>query len=127
MVKDPVLLAGAPEYLVSMPLEHLVSGAEQPRWCARNHLEIPGALVAIHSLFGERALQFLADYSSPESLTAAYESGDTRPLRQHHWYVFVAAAYIVQGRRADARTVLERHLGSPGLRKTYASAHAYAA
>ena len=41
-------------------------------------------------------------------------------IKQHHWYIFIAAAYLVIGKPNKAMEVLEAKLGSTGLRKDFA-------
>ena len=127
MVGDPRLLSGAPDIVVFTLLELLEVPSRQQRWCVSSAAELPACLASIHDGFRRLALPLFEDYSSGLGLTSSYEAGDRRPLIQQHWYVYVAAAYILQNRRSEARAVLERHLGTPGLRERFAAAHAYAA
>jgi len=48
-----------------------------------------------------------------------FETNDGRLMKQKHWHIFVVAAYQALGRLDDARSVVQKQFGSPGMRKRY--------
>ncbi|MBX3415527.1 MAG: hypothetical protein KF708_22780 [Pirellulales bacterium] len=70
-------------------------------------------------------IPFLDDYTTVASLTHFYESKDERIPAQRHFYIYVAAAYILLGQPAKAMEVLETKFGRPGSRRDYAKAFEY--
>ena len=125
MVPDAFNLANAPELVVAQPLETLQQKGSNDRWLANTEDQLLEICDKIFSFIAQHGIPFLTEYCSVQGIIDSYEREDTRLLRQQHSYVFVAAAYVLQGNQSKAKAVLEKHLGTPGLRSRFSTAHEY--
>ena len=116
---DEMLLAGAPEIIVNQPIEFAAPKDAHVRWFATGTEQFNEACQSIIAFLRRWVLPFLSELSTPEDLVRAYETNDWRLMKQKHWYIFVAAAYEALGRSDDARSVVLKQFGSPGMRKRY--------
>jgi hypothetical protein len=113
---------GRSDIVISQPMDILIPKTENRRWLISDYETCRLALEEVAAFFPRWVEPFLRDYTSPDELVRQYEAGDRRPIQQHHFYVFVAACYLLRGQRDKAAQVLARHLGKPGLRKIYGRA-----
>jgi hypothetical protein len=102
LVGDPVLLANAPEVVQNRRLT-MVTSPQMPEWYIANVAQFGSAIETIGDVFVQHGLPFLDDYATPVGMIRQYEAGDTRALRQQHYYVFVIVAYLLEGRAVDAQ------------------------
>ena len=72
-------------------------------------------------------IPFLDEYTTVKSLTDYYETKDERIRAGRHFYIYVAAAYILLRQPAKAMEVLESRFGKAGPRRDYARAFEYVA
>ena len=119
---DEILLANAPEVIVNQPIEFTAPKAEHVRWFASGLEQIRGRVSEIGIFAQKWVMPFLDELTTPGELISVYENADDRMMKQRHWYLYIAAAYLVKGNVGKARSVLEDSLGTPGLRKRYAAA-----
>lgn len=117
---DKMLLAGAPEIIIGMPIEFTAPKDKHQRWFATGHDEFVTACDSIREFLAHWVLPFLSEVSTPADLVKLYEANDARIMKQKHWYIFIAAAYQVMGQLDKARDVVRQQFGRPGLRKQYA-------
>lgn len=120
---NKILLANAPDIVLKQPIEVCAPKECHERWfvrCQEDYVKV-GAI--IRSFIERWLVGFLEDMQSVRDLLKAYESSDSRLLKQQHWYVFVAAAYLLKADREKAKLVMENHLGNPGLRKRYSAVY----
>jgi hypothetical protein len=118
---NALLLAGAPDIVVKQPIDLLAPKERHIRWFAYDRADMWTACRGIYQFLAEWAWPFLAELATPSDLVRAYETGDSRILRQRHWYVFVVAAYVLLNESGRARAVAKDHFGSPWLQSKYAS------
>jgi hypothetical protein len=94
-------------------------------WHATSAQEQESTVSDICDFITSHVFPLLEDMKSIDDLIRLYEAEKPGFLIQRDSCVFVAAAYLVQGRSAEAASVMEKHLGRPGLRKIYASVFQY--
>ena len=70
-------------------------------------------------------MPFLDDYASVNSLANYFEIKDERIPAQRHFYIYVAAAFILLQQPAKSMQVLESKFGKAGPRRDYAKAFKY--
>ncbi len=121
---DTRLLAGA-EVTLFEPLDFVAPKSEAPRWLPSGYEGFLETGAEVRAFIERWAIPFLNEYQTAEALVRGYEGSDWRLLLMQHSYIFVAAAYVVVQRPADAERVLEKHLGKPGLRKEFSAAFAF--
>lgn len=117
---DENLLANAPGVIINQPIEFTAPKEEHERWFASGQEQFVETCGAISSFVRRWVLPFLSEVSTPADLVRLSEMSDERVMMQRHWYIFVAAAYQLDGRIDQARDLVHRKLGSPGIRKRYA-------
>ncbi len=117
-----MLLANAPQVIINQPSEFAAPKDQFVRWFATGRSEFDDRVREIVAFLRKWTIPLLDELTTPESLFDAYERREERLMRQHHWYLFVAAALELMGKPGRARRVLEDQLGSPGLRRRYAAA-----
>jgi hypothetical protein len=120
---NKMLLANDPDFLVRQPIDISAPKENHQRWFTRSEDDYSQVGVAICSFMDQWLLDLLESLRSIDDLLKSYESGDNRLLKQQHWYVYVTAAYLLKGEHEKARTVMERHLGNPGLKKRYSAVY----
>lgn len=121
---NKMLLANAPSIILKQPIEICASKENHERWITKSSEDYNTVGAAICSFIKRFLINLLDDMQSVDDLLKAYESSDTRLLKQQHWYVFVAAAYVLKESHEKAKLVMENHLGNPGLRRRYANVYA---
>ena len=117
---DRMLLADAPEIIVNQPIEFSAPKSQHQRWFATGNEQFVAACGSIQAFLTRWLLPFLSEISTPTELVKLYETNDPRIMKQKHWHVFIAAAYVVTGQLDKARLVAREQFGSAGLRKRYA-------
>ncbi|MDC6167874.1 hypothetical protein [Paucibacter sp. XJ19-41] len=118
---DELLLARAPEVVLNQPIQFAAPKEVHVRWFSTGAKEFVETCESIVAFVRQWVLPLLSELSTPEGLVRAYESNDTRVMKQKHWHVFVVAAYIELGRLDLAREVVAEQFGSPGMRRQYSS------
>ena len=116
---DEMLLAGAPDIIVNQPIEFAAPKGAHTRWFATGAEQFNETCQSIIAFLRLWVFPFLLELSTPEDLVKAYEKSDIRLMKQKHWHIFVLAAYQALGRLDEARCVVLKQFGSPGLRKRY--------
>lgn len=119
---NKMLLANAPDVIVNQPIEFTAPKVEHVRWFASGLDQMKEQVTATGVFMQKWTMPFLDELTTPDELIGVYKSADERMLKQHHWYLFIAAAHLAKGDDRDALNVLEDNLGAPGLRKRYAVA-----
>ena len=118
LVEDPLLLANAPEVLQNRRLT-MVTEPQLPEWYVAEVDQLPSAIEGILEAFFDHGLPFLNDYSTASGIISQHEAGDTRPMRQQHYYVYVIASYLLEGRREAALALLHERFTKPGIKRIY--------
>lgn len=120
---NKMLLANAPDILLKQPIEISAPTEKHERWFTKNADDYLQTGMAICSFIEQWLVDLLGALKNVDDLLEAYESSDDRLLKQQHWYVYVTAAYFLKGKLEKARSVMESHLGNPGLRKRYSAVY----
>jgi hypothetical protein len=118
LVEDPLLLANAPEVIQNRRLTMLTE-PQMPEWYVAEAEQLPSAIDEILEVFFDLGLPFLRDYSTSSGIIRQHEAGDTRPLRQQHYYVYVIAAYLLEGRPDAALALLHKRFTKPGIKRRF--------
>ena len=116
---DSWLLANAPELTIRQPIDMAAPKEHHTRWFFSDENSGRDAVCAIREFIACWGLPFLNDFTSPESITTALENDDSRLLKQQHWYIYAAAAYLAEGKRDAARDLLSAKFDSPGLKEKF--------
>jgi hypothetical protein len=119
---DAALLANAPDIIVNQPIEVAAPKDAHVRWFATGKDQMRERVRDIAGFTECRLIPFLNGLGTPDDLVTIYSNNDGRMMKLQHWYVYVAAAYILLGKPNEAREVLEKHLGAARLRRRYAAA-----
>lgn len=119
---NKALLADAPDIIVNQPIEFTASKDKYVPWTASGLEQMKERVGEICGFVNTWVVPFLDVLTIPSELIGVYESADDRMMKQHHWYLFIAAAHLVNGNASSALTVLEDNLGAPGLRRRYSVA-----
>lgn len=117
---DMLLLANAPDMIVSQPAEFTAPQDKRQQWFTSGNEQFIAACESIKTFLFDWVLPFLSQVSTPADLVRIYETNDDRMMKLQHWHIRVAAAYQVLGKTDKAREVVQRHFGSLGLRRRYA-------
>jgi len=104
--QNNMLLGGSAEVVLNEPIEFTAPKSEHRRWFAKENEQFRDVCVDIRVFLLHWVIPFLDNASGPEELVRLYETSDERVLAQHHWYLFVAAAYEILGRRSEAQDLL---------------------
>ena len=118
---DRRLLADAPDLIANQPIEFTAPKDAHERWFASDRSEYRDVCQAIKRFLFKWVIPFLSETLTPEDLVKLYETNDERIMKQRHWYIFIAAAYLILGRADAARKVVSERFASPGLRKKYSA------
>lgn len=127
MVEDKTLLANHPDIVLRQPLDLTAPKDRFTRWLFTDASSAREAVVSIRNFLAAWGLPFLEEYQSAEAICEGFVESDDRILAQRHWYIYVAAAYIVTARPKKAAEVLESKLGNLALRQCFAKAFEYVA
>jgi hypothetical protein len=119
MVGEKTLLANAPEITLRQPIDLLADKDQRERWFLYDESSVLKIGPVIKQYLDERVIQFLDDYSTPEGIIKSYESNDKRVMAQDHWYIRVAACYILLNRLKEAQEVLFDRFSSQASRRRY--------
>jgi len=117
---NKLLLGGAPDIIVNQPIDFSAPKSAYVRWFATGKEQFEERCHGIAAFIVQWVMPLLADFASAGDLITLYETSDARVMKQRHWFVFVAAAYQLEGRSESARKLIEEQFGSPGMRKRYA-------
>lgn len=120
---NKMLLANAPDILLKQPIEVCAPKEHHERWFTKEQNDYALIGNSICSFMEKWLYGLLDDMQTVSDLLVAYESSDSRLLKQQHWYVFVTAAYLLKDEHEKAKAVMEKHLGNPGLKKRYAAVY----
>ncbi|MCX2784216.1 hypothetical protein OQJ46_14580 [Microbulbifer thermotolerans] len=120
---NKMLLANAPDIVLKQPIEISAPKEYHERWFTKSAEDYSRVGVAICSFIEQWLVELLERLQGIDDLLEAYESSDNCLLKQQHWYVYVTAAYLLKGEREKARSVMESHLGNPGLKKRYSAVY----
>lgn len=118
LVEDPFLLANAPEVIQNRRLTMVVE-PQLPEWYVPEVEQLPSAIDQILEAFFDHGLPFLSDYSTASGIIRQHEAGDPRPLRQQHYFVYVIAAYLLEGRPEAALALLHGRFTPPGIKRKF--------
>lgn len=125
MVGGNQRLIGDPNITFSQPIDMVIPKEHHLRWFTTGPATFGECVASIRSSLDTWIVPFLDEYTTIESITTAYESGDDRIMMQRHFYIYIAAAYILQQKPELAKQVLEDKLGRAGPRREYAQAFEY--
>lgn len=122
---DAMLLGDASAAVVNQPVELAAPKAAMERWFGTDADDI-AIKVAEAVRFIERwAVPLFDEISTPADLIRAYQTDDARLLKQQHWFVYPAAAAVVEGDLISAQTILDSKFKSPGLRSRFSAAFSH--
>ncbi|WDE02339.1 hypothetical protein [Thalassomonas actiniarum] len=121
--ENKMLLANAAEIILKQSIDMCAPKEEHQRWFIRKPDDYVAVGTAIRAFLEKWLYPFIDSLESLDDLLAAYEASDTRLLKQQHWYVFVSAAYLLKSEPEKAKSVMNEHLGNPGLKRRYASVY----
>ena len=117
---NELLLGECPEIITKQPIDFVAPKEMFVRWFATGTAEMAECIQQISDFAKCWVIPLLDRLTSPEDLIRIYTENDSRVTKPHHWYIYIAAAYLVIGQPHKAMEVLEVKLGSTGLRKDYA-------
>jgi hypothetical protein len=120
LVEDPFLLANAPEVIQNRRLT-MVTDPQMPEWYVADVAQLTDATNEIREVFFDLGMPFLDDYSTASGIIRQHEAGDTRALRQQHYYVYVIAAYLLEGKSEAAHALLHQKFAKPGIKRRFES------
>jgi len=126
MVGGQLGAIGTTDITFAQPLEFAVPKACRVNWLTYGQED--DYVLSVRSIQGyieKWIIPFLDEYTSINSLANYFETKDERIPAQRHFYVFVAAAYILLSQPAKAMEVLESKFGKAGPRRDYAKAFEY--
>lgn len=119
-------LIGDPEITLAQPLDFVVPKEAHVYWFTYGREE--DFVLSVRSIQGyieKWIVPFLDEYTTVASIANYFETRDERIPAQRHFYIYVAAAYILLGQFTEAMDVLESKLGKAGPRREYAKAFEY--
>lgn len=122
---DKWLLANAPEITLNQPIDLLAPKSEHIRWFATHQEDFFDAGSSIVKFINSWVVPFLVDYRSVEGIVDNFEKGDNRVLKQDHWFIYVAAAYILLKNPSKAEEIIKERFDRAGTREKYSSLFDY--
>jgi len=122
---DAWLLAGASDATFSQPIDMAIPKEHHLRWFTFGPETFSECVSSIKLSLETWIIPFLDEYTTVNSITSAYENNDSRIVMQKHFFIYVAAAYVLLGKPESAMKVLEDKLGRAGSRRDYAQAFEY--
>ena len=125
MVGGKIELIGGCDWTFSQPIDLVIPKQHHTCWFIYNEKSVDSCLQSLMMSLETWIFPFLSEYSSIESLTAAYAKKDPRYVWSRPLCIFVTAALIHSGELNKASEVLETKFGRPGVRKQYAMAFDY--
>jgi hypothetical protein len=120
LVEDPLLLANAPEVIQNRRLT-MVTDPQMPEWYIADVAQLGDVIGEIREVFFDHGMPFLNDYSTTSGIIRQHETGDTLALRQQHYYVYVIAAYLLEGDAEAARALLLEKFAKPRIKRRFES------
>lgn len=123
LVDGNVRLLGQPEVVMNEPIEFAAPKDVRRKWYAYNPGDYPMIGEDMYDFIEKWVVPLLEKLQTPDDLIKIYETNDKRIIKQHHWYIYVVAAFLLKGDKDSARQVMETNLGRPGLRKIYAAVY----
>lgn len=122
---DVKLLANAPEITLRQQFHIAAPGGKPTYWHLYGDDRDRECIESVRTFTESWVLPLLNELMDVNSITRAYESDDERILKQRHFFIYVAAAYVLLNCPEKAGQVLEEKFGRPGARRKYAKAFAY--
>lgn len=119
------LLADAPDITFSQPIDMVIPKKHHLRWFTYGPETFFECVSSIKLSLETWVIPFLDEYTTVVSITSAYEEKDDRFIMQKHFFIYVAAAYVILGQPKSAMQVLENKLGGAGPRRDYERAFQY--
>jgi hypothetical protein len=123
--RDVVSLPGAPDAVVSQPLEFAAPKGYHARWYATGTEEILYMVRAIRECLDHWGMAFLDEFTRIDSFISAYERCDYRWPKTVQDFIRIVAAYVLVEKPHRASRVLEERFGKPGPRRKYAKLFEY--
>jgi hypothetical protein len=125
---DAWLIGGHANITLRQPLDFVIPKNAHVNWYIYSQEE--DYILCARSMQGyieKWILPFLNEYATVDSLANYYMAKDERIPAQRHFYVYVAAAFVLLKQPIRAMEVLESKFGKAAPRRDYASAFAYVA
>lgn len=119
---DAWLLANAPDIIVNQPITFTAPKDARVPLVASGLGQMTERVDEICGFVNTWVVPFVDVITTPNELIGIYENADDRMMKQRHWYLFIAAAHLVNGNAGTALTVLQDNLGAPGLRRRFSVA-----
>ena len=113
------LLAGCPDIIVNQPIDFAAPINSHERWLASGAEQIDQRSNEIAEFTEAWVIPFFDELGTPNDLIGVCTRNDRRMLKQHHWYLYIAAAYILLRQPLEAMSLLETKFGGKGLRKSF--------
>lgn len=119
-------VTGTADATLWQPMDFVIPKHAHARWFIYDgEDDCVHCIRSIKGYIKEWIIPFLDSYTTVDSLATFYEDGDDRIHPQRHFYIYVAAAYVLLNKPAKAMEVLESKFGRPGARREYAKAYEY--
>jgi len=125
MVDGNERLIGDANITFSQPIDMVIPKEHHLRWFTYGPETFSECVGSIKLSLESWIIPFSDEYTSVSSITSAYESNDGRIVMQKHFFIYVAAAYLLLGKLESAMEVLEDKLGRAGPRRDYSNAFEY--
>jgi hypothetical protein len=126
MVAHESRLIGAPDITLAQPLDFAIPKEARVSWFTYSGED--DYVLCVRSIQGyieKWIMPFFDEYTTVESLANYFETGDEGVLAQRHFYIYVAAAFVILNQPDKAMEVLESKFGKAGPRREYAKALEY--
>jgi len=122
---DTMLIADAPEITLRQQIHISGPGAKLRYWYLYGDDRDIDCIRSICEFTESWVLPLLNEFTDATAVVKAYELNDERILKQRHFFIYVAAAYVLLESPRKAMQVLEERLGRPGTRRTHAKVFEY--
>jgi len=120
MVDDNLgLLEGVTGGLSRQPIGFTSQKEHPGRWYLYQPDSVPGVVDDIRGFIARWTMPLLDAYATPEDVIATDERDDGRLARDRAQMMRVVAAALVCNRRDYAQTLMEKRLGTAGVRRRY--------
>ena len=113
------LLAGCPDIIINQPIDFAAPINSHERWLASGAEQIEQRANEIAEFTEAWVIPLFDELGTPIELINVCTRNDKRILKQHHWYVYIAAAYILLRQPLKAMNLLETKFGGKGLRRDF--------
>jgi hypothetical protein len=117
---------GTSDITLGQPLDFVVPKDSHVYWFTYGRDD--DYMLCVRSIQGyieKWAIPFLDEYTSVDSVANYFETKDERIPAQRHFYIYVAAAYVLLRQPKRGMQVLESKFGKAGPRRDYAKAFEY--